>query len=97
MSNVIELNFKQFVEHSTSLPGLPQITRTSVVRFVERNKNPVFVLLADGTKLYFTWDEFKRISGPEPTPGKKMTVYLQRLESDNSQQTSKIDRVVCHD
>lgn len=96
MDKIIELNFKQFVEHSSSLPGLPQISRTSTVRFVERNKNPIFVLLSDGTKLFFTWDEFKRIQGAEPAPGKKLTVFLQRLDSDNSQSPSKIDHIICH-
>mgnify|MGYP003337395045 CR=1 FL=1 len=39
----------------------------------KRNKNPIFIMLSDGTKLYLSWDEFRRVEGVEPEIGKKIT------------------------
>ncbi len=104
MSKEIELDFKSFVEHSDLLSSaialsqtiLPSVQKTATIKFVERNKNPIFVLLSDGTKLYFSWDEFRRIKGPEPSPGKKMTVTFQRNEMDRSKEPSKINNILVH-
>ena len=60
-----------------SLPGLdlvPTVSRCSKITFVELKKNPILVLLADGTKMHFTWDEFKRIPGEKPEAGRMMSV-----------------------
>lgn len=96
-----KLNFKIFIEQldrpmPTAELGLPSVKRTSVISFLERNKNPIFILLADGTKLYLSWDEFRRIEGTEPTIGKKMTVVFQRHPLDKSEITSQIERLICH-
>jgi len=74
---------------------LPNITKTSQIRILERNKNPIFMMLADGTKLYMSWDEFRRIKGDEPSIGKNVTVVLQRLENDRSAQPSRINSIRC--
>jgi len=74
---------------------LPSVTRTSTIRFIDKNKNPILVYLTDGTKLFFSWDEFKRIKGLEPKIGKKLTVVFQRNEKDNSESPSKINSVTC--
>jgi hypothetical protein len=82
-----------------SLPGtdlVPTLSRSCPISFVERNKNPIFVLLSDGTKLYFTWDEFKRIPGIEPEVGRTMTVVFQRFPGDHSQEQSQIQSVKCY-
>jgi hypothetical protein len=75
--------------------SIPTMTKTSVIRVVERNKNPIFVHLDDGTKLHFTWDEFKRIEGKEPSPGKKLYVVLLRREDDKREEPSQVQRALC--
>jgi len=81
------------------LPGIdlvPTISRCCPITYVERNKNPILVLLSDGTKLYFTWDEFKRIPGEEPKVGRMLSVVFQRFPGDDSQEQSQIHRVRCY-
>lgn len=86
--------------HPLHLPsldlGMPSITKVSKIQFMEKNKNPIFIYLADGTKLYFTWDEFKKIKGAEPTVGKSITVVFQRFPGDSSDASSQIQSVLCH-
>jgi hypothetical protein len=98
---MINLDFKLFLEQlDRPLPteelGLPSVKKTSTISFLERNKNPIFILLSDGTKIYLSWDEFKRIEGTEPVVGKKMTVVFQRNPADRSESTSQIERLICH-
>jgi hypothetical protein len=85
--------------HPLHLPsldmGIPSITRTGRVAFIERNKNPIFILLSDGTKLYLSWDQFKRIEGQEPTVGRQMTVTFQRHPGDQSEMNSQIASCRC--
>lgn len=75
---------------------LPSVTVTSEIRSIEKNKNPISILLADGTQLFLSWDEFKRISGPTPETGKKLTVIFQRLPGDRSNSPSQINSILCH-
>ncbi len=96
------LNFKEFLEkideQTTSLATaiLPSVSKASQIRMIERNKNPIYILLADGTQLYLSWDEFKRIRGKEPEPGRKLTVVFQRNEGDRSKSPSQINNIICH-
>jgi len=69
--------------------GLPTITKSGTIDLMIKNKNPIFVQLSDGSKLFFTHDEFKRIDG-EPERGRKMTIVFQRLSNDTSKQPSQI-------
>ncbi|MHA1948726.1 MAG: hypothetical protein ACW99G_03170 [Candidatus Thorarchaeota archaeon] len=86
--------------HPLHLPsldaGLPTVTKTSKIQLVERNKNPIHIYLADGTKLYFNWDEFKRIKGSEPKVGKMMTVVFQRTHGDTRNEPSQLQTVTVH-
>jgi hypothetical protein len=75
---------------------LPSVTVTSEIRNIDRNKNPISILLADGTQLYLSWDEFKRISGPTPETGKKLTVIFQRNSGNRSSGPSQINSILCH-
>lgn len=75
---------------------LPSVTRTSQIKLLERNKNPIFMLLADGTKLYLSWDEFRRVKGQTPEVGKSLTVVFQRRDDDRSGTPSKINSILCH-
>lgn len=70
--------------------GLPTVERVSEVKVVDRTKNPIRVILADGTTLKFTIDEFKIIPGGEPVKGKKMKVVFQRHPNDSSKNESQI-------
>lgn len=69
--------------------GLPSIEKKAKIVLVIQKKNPIYIQLDDGTKLYFTYDEFKRIDG-EPVVGKTMAVKLLRLPFDNTDSPSKI-------
>lgn len=92
------LNFKEFLklDEHLAMKVLPSTTKKSEIKLIERNKNPIFILLADGTKLYLSWDEFKRIHGSEPEIGKTLTVSFQRLEHDRTSSTSKINSIACN-
>lgn len=81
--------------HLHNMELVPTITKSAQIKFIERNKNPIFILLADGTRLHLTWDEFKRVKN-EPQVGKTMTVVFQRFPSDKSEETSQISSVQVH-
>jgi hypothetical protein len=68
---------------------LPQIQKKSKIDLVMDKKNPIYIQLADGSKLFFTHDEFKRIDG-KPERGKTLIVNMQRLHNDSSDLPSKI-------
>lgn len=88
------------IGHPGHLPGidqiLPSVTRTGIVTFIDKRKNPIFIHLSDGTKLYFTIDEFKRIQGTEPERGKTMVVSFQRNPADHTDTGSKINSCKCY-
>lgn len=78
-----------------SLPStdleIPHLSRRSKIRSVEKNKNPIRVQMMDGTELYLTLDEFKRInSRTSLEPGREITVTFQRREDDKGSEPSKI-------
>ena len=75
---------------------LPSVTKSSRIRLIERNKNPISIVLEDGTHLFLTWSEYKRIVGAEPQVGRKITVVFQRNEQDRSKSPSKINSITCH-
>jgi hypothetical protein len=68
---------------------LPLVTKKSPIQIIIKKKNPIHIQLKDGTKLYFTHDEFRRIN-PEPLVGKVMTVKMIRLPTDGSPYPSQI-------
>lgn len=90
----------QLSGHPPHLPGLdlqlPTVKKTSKINILEKNKNPIYIQLEDGTKLYFTWDEFKKIKGKKPERGDIMSVTFQRLPHDNSKEVSQIQSVEVH-
>jgi hypothetical protein len=71
---------------------VPTITRQGRIKFIEMNKNPILILLTDGTRLHLTWDEYKRI-GKEPQVGKTMVVVFQRFPGDASESLSQIQSI----
>lgn len=74
---------------------VPTVTKSAQIKFIERNRNPIFILLSDGTRLYLTWDEFRRVKG-DPEVGKTMTVVFQRFPGDTTESTSQIASVQVH-
>lgn len=64
-------------------------TKTSEIENIEYKKNPIKIQLRDGTKLFFTLDEFKNIKS-KPEVGKKLTVVFLRKEKDKDDQPSQI-------
>lgn len=80
---------------SNSLPqlqlDLPAIEKKSTIEFIADKKNPITVQLSDGSKLFFTYDEYKRIEG-KPERGKTMVVTFQRLPNDATDLPSQITK-----
>lgn len=63
---------------------IPTMTRTSTIRSIDKNKNPITITLTDNTQLHFTLDEFNRISkkGGMPEVGKTIKVTFQKNQLD---------------
>jgi hypothetical protein len=74
---------------------LPQITKSGSIQLVLQKQNPIYVQLSDGTKLFFTVDEFRRIK-EKPEVGKNMTVVFQRLDKDKTDMPSQLVKAICH-
>lgn len=78
---------------SATLPkinlDLPQVEKRAKIDIIMDKKNPIYMQLSDGSKLFFTYDEYKRIDG-KPERGKTMVVTMQRLGHDQSDLPSKI-------
>lgn len=68
---------------------LPEIENKSKIVILKDRINPIYIQLEDGSKLFFTIDEFKRIVG-KPAVGKNLILKMQRSKSDNSSSFSKI-------
>lgn len=69
--------------------NLPTIEKKARIEILHNKNNPIFIQLSDGSKLFFSYDEFKRIQG-EPQQGKMLHVVMQRLPNDVSPIPSKI-------
>lgn len=70
----------------------PSLKKTGIVKDFIFNKNPITVILDDGTTLYFTYNEYKRIHGDLPIVPKltRIEVEFQRLPTNLSDLPSKI-------
>jgi len=62
---------------------LPCVKREAKIQILQYKKTPIFMQLSDGSKLFFTIDEFRRIHG-EPEVGKTIRYEMIRLPSDNT-------------
>lgn len=81
--------------YSYGVPGIdiviPNIVKKSKVQSIEMNRNPIIVMLMDGTKLYLTLDEFNRINSIKKMEvGKEISVTFQRRPEDQGGEPSKI-------
>lgn len=75
---------------------VPKMETTSKVSILLRNRNPIFMKLADGTEASFTYDEWKRIKG-EPKLGSTVTMIFQRHKDYQGRDHSKIEQVIVRD
>ena len=85
--------------YSNTLPHLssidlvmPNVAKTSFISYIELNKNPILILLKDGTKIFLNIDQYNRIK-PTPEIGKRITVVFQRSPEDKSNEPSKIEKI----
>lgn len=73
---------------------LPTVTKIAQIRYIDDKKNPIFVHLSDGTKLYIPYDAYRRING-EPMVGKTMTIVFRRRADDKNGNHSKVLSIHC--
>ncbi len=73
--------------------GLPQIKKSGSIEVVLQKQNPIYVQLSDGSKLFFTVDQFRRIKN-KPEVGKHMTVIFQRTTDDKSDVPSQLVQAI---
>jgi len=70
---------------------LPVMKKQAKIDLVLDKKNPIYVQLQDGSKLFFTHDQFRKIKG-KPERGKTMIFVMQRLQNDSSKSPSQISQ-----
>jgi hypothetical protein len=73
--------------------SLPATTKVGKIAMIIKDKNPIMLQMSDGTQLYFTIDQFRRITG-SPALGRTISVVFQRDYTDSSKLPSKIS--TCH-
>jgi hypothetical protein len=81
--------------YSYGLPGtdiaIPNVVKKSKIKSIEINRNPIVVMLADGTKIYLSIDEFNRINARKKLEvGNQISVTFQRNPEDQGSEPSKI-------
>ena len=69
-----------------------QLKKSGIVKHLIYNKDPITIILNDGTTLYFTYKEYNRIKGDLPIIPNltNFEVIFQRLPTDMSSIPSKI-------
>lgn len=83
---------KSFVLPNYEL-DLPSIRREARIQILQHKRTPIYMQLSDGSKLFFTLDEFKRIAG-KPEVGKTLRYEMLRLANDQSPAPSMIKSCV---
>jgi hypothetical protein len=81
--------------YSYGVPGvdltIPNVVKKSKIRSVEMNRNPIKLMMMDGTKIYLTLDEFNRINAIKRLEvGNEISVTFQRRPEDSGAEPSKI-------
>lgn len=79
---------KDFVLPDMNL-DLPSIEKKGTIKIIMDKSNPIYIGLSDGSKLFFSIDEFNRILG-KPLVGKTLVWQIQRSPTDFSSLPSKI-------
>lgn len=68
---------------------MPLNSTTSEIMEIKYKENPIKIILKNGTQLFFTFDEYRRIKNT-PEIGKKMTIMFLQKKGDKSLSPSKI-------
>ncbi len=68
---------------------LPTVSNRGKITTLIINRNPIIVRLDNGSTLFFSLDEFRRIKG-KPAVGRVMAYSMLRLPHDGSAVPSKI-------
>lgn len=69
--------------------GLPTVTKVGKIAMLIKDKNPIMLQMSDGTRLMFSYDQFKRITGT-PKVGRTITIVFQREGTDRTNMPSQI-------
>lgn len=92
-SIIFENYFKDNQQFLSFLPDinleLPSVVKQSRIEDISDFSNPITIRLADGSKLFFTTDEYRRLHR-RPKVGLMMMVKFQRVTQDKSDVPSKI-------
>lgn len=75
--------------------GLPSVTKSAQIKFIDNKKNPILIFLSDGTKIYIPYDSYKKINVP-PEVGRTLMVTFMRRKDDSSEEPSKIQTIKCY-
>ena len=75
---------------------IPTTEVDSKIVMLNDKKNPIFIQLKDGTRLFISLDEFKRIPGVEVAVGRSLHVIFQRRPEDKGAEPSQIQSILCH-
>jgi hypothetical protein len=76
-----------------ALPSVvPTIKKSGKIKFIQDKENPIIIMLDNGTRLYLTVDEYRRIKG-KPEIGKDMTVVFQRHQNDRTNNPSQVQSI----
>jgi hypothetical protein len=81
--------------YSYGLPStdiaIPNVVKKSKIRSIELKRNPIVIILVDGTKLHLTLDEFNRIDSRKKLEvGNEISVTFQRNPEQTGGEPSKI-------
>jgi hypothetical protein len=74
--------------------ALPDVSKSSQIKHINHRANPIFIFMADGTKMYIPFDAFRKINVP-PEVGRTLTVTFQRRTDDTSPVPSRINSIKC--
>lgn len=72
---------------------LPTKTVRSEIRLINDKNNPILIQLLNGTKLFLSFDEYKKIKNQNPAVGKMATVVFQRHPNDKSDNFSLVNSI----
>ncbi len=82
---------------------LPEMPITAQIAYIGgfpgkqgvENRDPIVFRLSDGTQLFLTNAEFRRIKG-DPQVGKTITVVFQRRPEDRTKTPSQVQSITVH-
>ena len=75
--------------------ALPNVSKSSQIKYINRRSNPILIFMLDGTKIYIPYDAFRKINVP-PEVGRTLMVTFQRRTDDKSPMPSKIQSIKCY-